>query len=98
MAKTFYVGKLARLDGSTAIAFVTTRVRAPDIDDWRKLSYLMEYLRVDRLHPWILSSNGSKVLMWYVNVSFAVHLNMRSHTGGGLTMGKGFPFISSTKQ
>jgi hypothetical protein len=98
VAKMLYVSKRARLDVSTAIAFLTTRVRAPDVNDWRKLSCLMEYLRVDRLHPLILSTNGSGVLMWYVNASFAVHPNMRSHTGGGLTMGRGFPIVSSTKQ
>ncbi len=98
MAKTLYVSKHARLDASTAIAFLTTRVRAPDIDDWRKLSHLMEYLRVDRLCPLIMSTDGSGVLMWYLNASFAVHPNMRSHTGGGLTMGRGFPIVNSTKQ
>jgi hypothetical protein len=36
--------------------------------------------------------------MWYVDASFAVHPNMRSHTGGGLTMGRGFPISVSTKQ
>jgi hypothetical protein len=56
-AKMLYVSKRARLDVSTPIAFLTTRVRAPDIDDWRKLSCLMEYLRVNRLssdskHQW----------------------------------------------
>jgi hypothetical protein len=81
-----------------AIAFLTSRVRAPDVDDWRKLSCLMEYLRVDRLRPLILSASGSGVLMWYVNASFAVHPNMRSHTGGGLIMGRGLPIVSSTKQ
>jgi hypothetical protein len=35
--------------------------------------------------------------MWYINASFAVHPNIRSHTGGGLTMGRGFPIVSSTK-
>jgi hypothetical protein len=45
----------------------------------------MEYLRVDRLCPLILSANGSRVLRWYVNTSFAVHPNMCSHTGEGLT-------------
>jgi hypothetical protein len=80
MAKTLYVSKRARPDVSTAIAFLTTRVRAPDIDDWRKLSHLMEYLKVDRLHPLIMSADGSGVLMWYVD-SFAVHPNMRSNTG-----------------
>ncbi len=53
---------------------------------------------MDRLRPLILSTNGSGVLMWYVNASFAVHPNMRIHTGGGLTMGRGFPIVSSTKQ
>ncbi len=88
VAKTFYVSKHARPDVNTAVAFLTTRVRAPDIDDWRKSSHLMEYLRVDRLRPLILSANGSGVLMWYVDAPFVVHPNMCSHTGGGLTMGK----------
>jgi hypothetical protein len=58
----------------------------------------MEYLIVNRLRPLILSADGSRVLMWYVNASFAVHPNLHSHTGGGLTMGRGFPIVSSTKQ
>ncbi len=57
------MSKHARPDVSTAIAFLTTRVRAPDVDDWKKLSHLMEYLRVDRLRPLILSADGSGVLM-----------------------------------
>jgi hypothetical protein len=36
--------------------------------------------------------------MWYVNASFAVHPNMWGYTGGGLTMGRGFPISVSTKQ
>jgi hypothetical protein len=63
VAKTLYVSKCARLDISTAIAFLTTRVRAPDIDDWRKLSHLIEYLRIDRLRPLIMRADGSRVLM-----------------------------------
>jgi hypothetical protein len=58
----------------------------------------MKYLRVDRLRPLIMSTDGSGVLMRYVDASFPVHPNMRSHTGGGLTMGQGFPIVSSTKQ
>jgi len=98
VAKTLYISKRARPDVSTAVAFLTTRVKAPDVDDWRKLNHLMEYLRAERLRPLILSADGSGVLMWYVDASFAVHPNMRSHTGGGLTMGRGFPLVSSTKQ
>ena len=98
VAKTLCISKHVRLDVSTAIAFLTTRVRAPDVIDWRKLSHLMEYLRVNRSKPLILSTDGSRVLMWFVNTSFAVHPNMCSRTGRALTMGRGFPIVSSTKQ
>jgi hypothetical protein len=47
-AKTLYVTKRARLDTCLNIAFLTTRVRAPDTDDWEKLCHLMEYLRGDQ--------------------------------------------------
>ncbi len=36
--------------------------------------------------------------MCYVDSSFAVHPNMFSHTGAGLTMKRGFPIVSSIQQ
>jgi hypothetical protein len=36
--------------------------------------------------------------MWYVDALFAVHPNMHGHTGGGLTMVRGFPIVASWKQ
>ena len=98
VAKALYTVKRARPDASVAIAFLTTRVQSPDVDDWRKLGHLMEYLRSTTDMPLILGSDSSGVLNWYVDASFAVHANMRGHTGGGLTMGRGFPIVSSTKQ
>ncbi len=98
VAKTLYVTKRARPDTSLAIAFLTTSVRAPDTDDWEKLCHLMEYLWGDQDCPLILSGENDGVLMWYVDAAFAVHPNMRRHTGGGLTMECGFPIAVSTKQ
>lgn len=98
VAKTLYATKQARPDTCTAIAFLTTRVREPDIEDWSKLGHLMKYLRGTKLLPLILSAAGSGILKWWVDGSFAVHPNMRGHTGGGLSMGRGFPIASSTKQ
>ena len=98
VAKTLYATKRARPDTCTAIAFLTTRVRAPDKDDWTKLVHLMKYLRGTRTLPLILSANGSGILKWWVDASFAVHPNMRGHSGGGLSLGRGFPIVSSTKQ
>jgi hypothetical protein len=48
VAKTLYDTKRARPDTCLNIAFLTTRVRAPNTDDWEKLCHLMEYLRGDQ--------------------------------------------------
>ena len=44
VAKALYMVKRARPDGSVLIVFLTTRVRAPDVDDYRKLGHFIEYL------------------------------------------------------
>jgi hypothetical protein len=98
VAKTLYATKQARSDTCTAIAFLTTRVREPDKENWTKLVHLMRYIRGTRTMPLILSANGSGILKWWVDASFAVHPHMRGHSGGGLSLGCGFPIISSTKQ
>ncbi|MGL6132319.1 MAG: Ty1/Copia family ribonuclease HI [Fusobacteriaceae bacterium] len=98
VAKALYLVKRARPDASLAIAFLTTRVQAPDADDWKKLEHLIEYFRGTADLPLTLRVDGTGVLSWFVDASFGVHANLRSHTGGGLTMGKGFPIVSSTKQ
>jgi hypothetical protein len=36
VAKTLYMTKRARLDTCLSIAFLSTRVRAPERDDWEK--------------------------------------------------------------
>jgi hypothetical protein len=48
VAKSLYISKQARLDTSLSVAFLTTRVRALDTDDWGKLILFMEYLRADK--------------------------------------------------
>jgi hypothetical protein len=98
VAKTLYATKRARPDTCTAITFLMTRVQAPDKDNWTKLVHLMKYLRGTCTLPLILSANGSGILKWWVDASFAVHPNMRGHSGGGLSLGRGFPIVSSTKQ
>jgi hypothetical protein len=98
VAKTLYAIKRARPDTCMNIAFLITRVRSPDTDDWEMLCHLMEYLRGDQDQPLVLSAENDGLLMWYIDASFAVHPNMRSHTGGGFTVGQGFPIVASWKQ
>ena len=58
----------------------------------------MEYLKSNWDQPLILSADENGDLTWYVDEAFAVHADMRSHTGGGLTMGKGFIILFTTGQ
>jgi hypothetical protein len=69
------------------------RVRVPDKDDWTKLIHLMQYIRGPHKLPLILSANRSGIFKWWVDASFAVHPNMRGHSGGGLSLGQGFPLF-----
>jgi hypothetical protein len=51
-----------------------------------------------RMLPLILSANGTGILKWWVDAAFAVQPNMQGHSGGGLSLKRGFPIVSSIKQ
>ena len=54
VAKGLFLCKRARPDIQTTIAFLTTRVREPDEDDWKKLIRLLKYLNGTRKLAFIL--------------------------------------------
>ena len=98
VAKILFATKRARPDTGTAISFLTTRTKGPDKDDWKKLTHLFGYLKATKDLPLILSADGSGVLKWFVDGSYGIHPNLRGHTGGGVTMGRGYPINHSGKQ
>ena len=97
VAKTLLLSKQARPDLQTAVAFLTTRVKSPNNDDQKKLSKLMKYLQETWYLPLILEDDDSGVLKWYIDGSFAIHNNMKSHTGINLTRDKGTIYGGSLK-
>ena len=58
----------------------------------------MKYIQGNIGLPLILSIDQSGNIKWYVDVSFAVHRDMRSHTGGFMTMGTGGAYVQSRKR
>ena len=96
--KTLYATKQDRTDTCTAVAFLTTRVQAPDLVNWDKMVHMMRYIRGKRTLPLIPSTNGSNILKWWVVASFASHPKIQGHSGGGLSLGRRFPIVSYTKQ
>jgi hypothetical protein len=97
-AKCLFLTKRARPDILTPVAFCTTRVRKPDQDDWKKLQRMIRYLRGSLELPLILSADGTSIIKWWVNGSHGVHYDMRGHTGGMASLGKGALMPTSTRQ
>ena len=98
MAKGLFVAKRARPDIMVTIAFLCTRVRETTEEDWSKLVRLLRYLNGTANLFLTLSADNSKIIRWYGDASFAVHQDMKSHTGGLMTMGSGGVINVSRKQ
>ena len=94
-AKLLFLCKRARPDIQPTVAF---RVKGPDTDDYKKLTRVMKYLRATINMPLTLEADGSNVIKWWADASYAVHPDMRSHTGGVLSLGKGAVYATSCRQ
>jgi hypothetical protein len=58
----------------------------------------MRYLRGTKDLPLTLEAENLHVVKWWIDGSFAVHPDMKSHTGATMTLGKGAVYSSSTRQ
>jgi hypothetical protein len=97
-AKGLFACKRARPDIHTATTFLCTRVKKPEEDDWDKLVRMMRYLNGTKDEVLFLSADDLHVIKWYVDASFAVHPDFKSHMGGAMTYGTGVPISVSRKQ
>ena len=89
VAKLLFVMKRVRLDISTTIAFLFTRVTKSTKVDWVKLKRLLEYLNNTKNMKRIIGMDGLSIMKTYVDASYTVHPYMRGHSGGLITTGKG---------
>jgi hypothetical protein len=89
MAKGLFLCKRARPDIQQAILVLCTRVRDPNQADWEKLMRVMKYLNGTKEENLTLSADNLRVVKWYVDASFAVHPDFKSHTSTVMTLRKG---------
>ena len=66
--------------------------------DWKKLTCTCKHIHSTRYIPLILDGCSLNSIKWYKDVVFAVHQNMRSHTGMIMTTGKGCIYGASGRQ
>ena len=93
-----WLAKRSRPDLLPPLSYLTTCVQSPNIHGWKKLACTCKYLNSNRHITLILEGGSLNSIKWYIYVAFAVHHNMRSHTGMMMTMGKGYIYGASGRQ
>ena len=97
-AKLLYLAKRVRIDTDLAVSFLCTRVATPTFGDKRKLLRVLSYLNGTKTMHRIIGTNGMNYLQTWIDASYAVHRDMRGHTGGVMSMGKGAIVHGCSKQ
>ena len=93
-----YLAKQTGPDLLLAVSLLCTCVTAPDIDDWKKLGRCLWYLNETQELTLMLSSTDLSTIFWWVDASFGVHEDCRSHTGAVMMMNHGAMFALPSKQ
>lgn len=97
VAKLLYLAKRTRPDILTAVSFLTTRVKAPTSHDQDKLMRVLKYLRGTKSLGIVLERTSVAPLA-FIDASYGVHDDFKSHSGLVITLGKGPLFVASSKQ
>ena len=99
VAKLLYITKRARPDIETSVSYLCTRVSKSTDDDWEKLRRVLGFLQNTIDDVRIIGADSLQNLFTWVDAAYGVHSeDMRSHTGGIMSMGTGAIHTRSTKQ
>ena len=89
VAKLLFIVKRARPDCETAISFLTRRVSKSDEDDWEKLRRVLLWCKNTINDIRVIGATSLTDVFTWIDAAYAVHSDMRSHTGGIMFMGVG---------
>ena len=106
VAKLLYLSKRTRPDIQVAISFLCTRVTKATVRDKIKLERVLKYLLATKERVLLLGHHKPSsivtdkkiTLCAYVDASFGVHCDGKSHTGLIITLGRGAIVSKSSKQ
>ncbi len=77
VAKLLFLAKRGRPDILLEVSFLTTRVKAPDEDNWKKLIRVLSYLNGTLGLVLSISCKDIDKLTWYVDGSYNIHDDMK---------------------
>ena len=97
--RLLFANKRARPDIQVCVAFLSTRVKSPTEQDYKKVGKVVSYLK-EKVHLSlvIVGLDNSGRLTWNINASFTVYPDCKSHTGAYLTLVHGSILSISSKQ
>ena len=98
VAQLLFLSARARPDTCTAVSFLCSRRRAPDEDDWGKLKRVLKYLYGTKHMKLCIAADNLENSTWWVDASYAVHWDSRSHTGMVMSFGIGAGMSGSWRQ
>jgi hypothetical protein len=98
VAKLLYLAKRVRPDLLVSVSFLATRVKCATEQDYRKLDRTLRYLNATSDLGLTLEASDPISVLGYVDASYGVHVDGKSHTGAVITLGKGVVYAKSSKQ
>jgi hypothetical protein len=98
VAKLLFLAKRTRPELLPATSFLATRVQSPNEDDMNKLARVLKYLYGTKGQTLVLSFEKGMNLRAFIDASYGVHVDGKSHTGGVMTLGGGGLGPRSIKQ
>ena len=98
VAQMLFVSQRGRPDLRTTVSFLTKQVKAPDEDDWKNLARAVKYMRKTKFLRLKIEATYLDQNHWFIDGAFAVHDDMKSHTGAYMTFDKGIIDGSSRGQ
>ena len=75
-----------------------TRVLKSNEKDWDKLKRCLGFLKGSINDKRVIGADSLRDLHVWIDASHAIHANMRGHTGGTMSMGRGTLHCKSSKQ
>ena len=86
-----------RVNISQTTVFLCTRLSKSTEQDWEKLRRLLDYLQGTANLRIVLGSDGLSTLRVYADASYPIHVDMKGHTGGLVSLGKGTSHTNLSK-
>jgi hypothetical protein len=98
--RLLYLYTQFRRDIGVAVSFLTTRVRNPTEEDWKKLRRLLMYLNGTRDMCLVFAGDGTRKICVGVSIdaSFGIHMDGKSHSGYAAMIAGGCVEAKSKKQ